>query len=80
MAKFEFLGLVSLDLGLNWTKRKVVASWAVVRNLKIVTLVICLGLFNLAALYLFSQNNVIVENHKRDSGDGGELIYVVEHM
>lgn len=69
MAKIEFLGLVSLDLGWNWTKRKLVASWSVVRNLKIVALLICIGFFNVAALYFFSQNAATVENHKRDQGE-----------
>ena len=70
MPKFSFLGLVYLELGLNWAKRKVVASWTFGRNLKIVTLVTFLGVLNLAVLYYFSQNTAVIENHKRDSGEG----------
>ena len=69
MAKLSFFGLVSLNLGWNWTKKKVFASWAVVRNFRIIAaLVIFLAVFNFA-VYLMRQNAAFVENRKRDSVD-----------
>jgi len=80
MAKFSIFGLVSLNLGWNWTKKKVFASWAFVRNFKIITtLAIFLAVFNLAALYFINQNAITIEKHKRDSGDiNGKHNYITE--